>query len=291
MHPRILSRWTLGATLALVALGGFTRGSGSGYGCKDQWPLCDGGLLGGLLPRADFNMIIEWSHRWLAGLVGVLAILTAIAAWRGSRRWVAFVAGAAVGVIGVQAWVGRLIVTNNLDADLVSLHLAISMTVAGLLTVVVVATTPLPLTRRSPGWTAWLVLGVVVAVAILMLGSLVHNVYVPGWPLTLDQIIPDLGARTIALHFFHRVIAAVGIGLTGYLWWRARRDGRPAFETATIAIAFVGVAANVGLGAAHVFTKVTWSGLVAAHLGLASIVVVALIAALASPLGPATADN
>jgi len=279
MLPRILSRWSLVATLALVALGGFTRGSGSGYGCKDQWPLCEGGYLGGLLPRADFNMIIEWSHRWLAAMVGLLILATAITAWRSARRWVAYTAIAAVAVVGVQAWVGRLIVTNNLDADLVSLHLAISMTVAGLLAVVVVATTE---TRRgdvSVGWVVWLGLGSVMAAAVLMFGSLVHNVYIPGWPLTLDEWVPDLGARTIAIHFFHRVLAAAGFVLTGYLFWRARRNARPSLEVATIGTAFAAVSLNVGLGAAHVFTQVTWSWLVATHLGVASIALVALIGA------------
>ncbi|SVB81576.1 uncharacterized protein METZ01_LOCUS234430, partial [marine metagenome] len=32
-----LSRVTLATTLVLVGIGGFTRGSGSGYGCADRW--------------------------------------------------------------------------------------------------------------------------------------------------------------------------------------------------------------------------------------------------------------
>jgi heme A synthase len=40
----------LAATLLLIVVGGFTRGSGSGYGCADRWPLCEEGLLGGWLP-------------------------------------------------------------------------------------------------------------------------------------------------------------------------------------------------------------------------------------------------
>jgi cytochrome c oxidase assembly protein subunit 15 len=290
MQPRLLSRWALAATLALITLGGFTRGSGSGYGCKDQWPLCQDGLLGGLLPRADFNMMIEWSHRWVAAMVGLLAIATAVAAWRSARRWVAWVAIASVGVIGIQAWVGRLIVTNNLDADLVSLHLAISLTVAGLLAVVAVATTRLDHRKLERGWVAWLTLGTAVSAAVLILGSLVHNVYVPGWPLTLDTLIPDLGARTIALHFFHRVVAAAGVGITIYLFWRSARDRRPRTEVVLAGIACGAFVINVALGATHVFTRVQWSGLVAAHLGIASISMVALVAATAVAWGAGTSD-
>ena len=220
--------------------------------------------------------------------MGILAIGTAVAAWRHSRRWVAWVAISAVVVIGIQAWVGRLVVTNNLDADLVSLHLAISLTVAGLLTIVAVGTTKAPRGDTDLTWALWLWVGVAVSAAVLMLGSLVHNIYVPGWPLTLDQLIPDLGSRTIAINFLHRVIAAAGLVVTWYLFAASRRRRRPQHEVALCLVAFVGFVLNVGLGAAHVFTSVTWSGLVAAHLGVASIALVALVAAggFASRLSP-----
>ena len=103
MTTRNISRWTLAATLLLITFGGFTRGSGSGYGCSDRWPLCQDGLLGGLLPRGEFHMIVEWTHRWLAAVVGILAVATAVVAWRRLERWIAWVAVSAVVVIGVQA--------------------------------------------------------------------------------------------------------------------------------------------------------------------------------------------
>ena len=286
MQPRLVSRWALAATIALVTLGGYTRGSGSGYGCEDRWPLCEGGLLGGLLPRADFNMIVEWSHRWLAAMVGLLAILTAVAAWRHARRWVGWVSVAAVGFIGIQAWVGRLVVTNNLDADLVSLHLGISMTVALLLTVVAVATSPIE-TDPDSSWTVRLSVGAVVTGSVLLLGSFVHNVYVPGWPLTLDDWIPDLGSRTIALPFLHRVTAATAVVIAGLLSWQVERFRRPDFERVAVHVASGAVALNVGLGAAHVFTEVTWAWLVASHLGIASTALVAYVAAASSAAGAA----
>lgn len=284
MTPRLLSRWALAATIGLVALGGFTRGSGSGYGCADRWPLCHDGLLGGLLPRLEYHMVVEWSHRWLAAIVGILIVATAIQAWRNARRWVAWVAVAAVATVAVQAWVGRLVVTRNLDADLVSVHLAISMTVAALLTVVVVATTD-SVVGRHPAWAARFGVGAALAFAVLILGSLVHNIYVPGWPLTMNALIPELGDRTIALHFSHRVVAAAATGLVLYLALAVRRDRRPDPERALAYTAALAFGANVGLGAAHVFTRVEWSGLVALHLGVASIAWVALVGAAASAAG------
>ena len=124
LSTRRLSWLAVIATLILVAIGGFTRGSGSGYGCADRWPLCENGRLGGLLPRADYHMIVEWTHRWVASLVGILAVSTAVTAWRRHRDEPMIVAPAigAVFTIGVQAWVGRLVVKGDLDADLRSAH-------------------------------------------------------------------------------------------------------------------------------------------------------------------------
>lgn len=285
MNPRNLSRWALAATLTLVAVGGFTRGSGSGFGCADRWPLCEGGLLGGLLPRADYHMIVEWSHRWLAALVGLLAVATAITCWRKARRWVAWVSAGAVAAIGLQAWVGRLVVAKRLDADLVSLHLGISMTVAGLLAVVVVATGGPARVGAGRSWVTRLGVGAGVVFGVLLLGSLVHNLYIPGWPLTMGSLVPNLSDRNIAIHFIHRVAAAGGLGYLLYLAAAARVLGhREQFLTDTAVLAY---AANIGLGAAHVFTRVDSSLLVAAHLGLASVALIALVAATALAAGAA----
>ncbi len=265
---------TLVMTLLLVAVGGYTRGSGSGYGCADRWPLCENGLLLGLLPRADYHMIVEWSHRWLAALVGVFAVVTAISAWRNHRsdRAVVWSATGAVAVIAVQAWVGRAVVRGQLDADLVSLHLAVSMTVVALLVVVVVATRPrghAPFDRR------WVLLCAGAAggsLLILILGSLVHNVYVPGWPLMFDGLIPEFASRTITIHFLHRLFVAVYVVFLAYVLVRGRNVGRPGFELTMLSAALLLSAVNIGLGAAHVFTRVTSATLVALHLAVAALV-------------------
>jgi heme A synthase len=282
MTTRILSRWTVGATLFLITFGGFTRGSHSGYGCADRWPLCEDGLLGGLIPRLEFHMIIEWTHRWLAALVGLLAVATAVIAWRQVQRWIAWLAISGILVIGIQAWVGRLVVVGNLDADLVSLHLAISITVVALFTLVAVATTPSPAPRDTP-WAFRYLIGAVIAVGVLMLGSFVHNLYFSGWPLVSNELFPDLGNRYIVLHYLHRLVAG----------WSAHAVERPRLEQAILWIGLAAYAINVGLGGLHVLTKVTWSGLVAAHLGAASLVWVCLVATtgIAAGLGSEELDR
>ena len=59
-----------------IALGGVVRVSGSGLGCPD-WPLCHGRPY----PPADLHAIIEYSHRTVGVVTGVLIIATVVGAW------------------------------------------------------------------------------------------------------------------------------------------------------------------------------------------------------------------
>lgn len=286
----LLARLSLIATLLLVTVGGFTRGTGSGYGCADRWPLCEDGLLGGLLPRWEYHMVIEWSHRWLAALVGILAITTAISAWRHFRHRSEVVtpAVAAVVVIGIQAWVGRLVVKGDLASDLVSLHLAISMVVVALLTVVVVATNlpqidPEP-TERRRGWTVRVGVAAAASFLLLILGSVVHNRYFPGWPLMDNTVLGDLSNTMAAVHYLHRLMAGVLLAYLVYLVAMSTQFEVPAGERRLILTTGILYLVNVVLGAAHVFTMVDSAFLVAAHLGLAAVVWSLLVAATTIPI-------
>ena len=289
-----LSRIALGATLFLVGVGGFTRGSGSGYGCADRWPLCENGLLGGLLPRAEYHMVIEWTHRWVAAIVGLLVLATAVSVWRHHRSRKALVrtATAVVVVVGIQAWIGRMVVKADLDADLVVLHLAISMVVVGLLTLVAVATSPSRVrTDENRAWTNLLVIAAAGSYVLLLLGAYVHNMFFSGWPLVGNQLVPDLSNSYTAVHFTHRLVAGLGLVYLVYLTRAAGQNGRPAIERRLLHAATGFYAVNVALGAVHVFTEVSWSGVVATHLLLAGIVWTLLLAAAAlSRPSPAEVD-
>ncbi|MBL6925274.1 MAG: COX15/CtaA family protein, partial [Acidimicrobiia bacterium] len=282
------------ATLFLVGVGGFTRGSGSGYGCADRWPLCENGLLGGLLPRAEYHMVIEWTHRWVAAIVGLLVLATAVSVWRHHRSRKALVrtATAVVVVVGIQAWIGRMVVKADLDADLVVLHLAISMVVVGLLTLVAVATSPSRVrTDENRAWTNLLVIAAAGSYVLLLLGAYVHNMFFSGWPLVGNQLVPDLSNSYTAVHFTHRLVAGLGLVYLVYLTRAAGQNRRPAIERRLLHAATGFYAVNVALGAVHVFTEVSWSGVVATHLLLAGIVWTLLLAAAAlSRPSPAEVD-
>lgn len=294
-----LQRLAVAATLATlfqVAWGAFTRGSGSGYGCRDRWPLCEGGVLqvgdaGGLLPRAEFEMIVEWLHRWIALAVLALLVWLAVAAWRRHRdvRRVTWPAFGAVAVVIGQSLLGAAVVITDLDADLVTVHLVGAVTLLALLTYLTVntfflldpASAPRPGARVDFRWERLLGLGGLLAFATLVLGSTVHNQYVGGWPLVGGRLLPEaLGSSpTVDLHYAHRVAAGLGLVVLVWLRWSAGRRGRPRAERRALSAAAGLFLVNVGLGAVHVFTQVSSVTAIVAHLGVGAAAWAAIVAA------------
>jgi heme a synthase len=69
----------LGYTLAVIVWGAFVRATGSGAGCGDHWPACNGEII----PRSpSVATLIEFSHRLTSGLCLVLVVALAIWAFR-----------------------------------------------------------------------------------------------------------------------------------------------------------------------------------------------------------------
>jgi len=287
----LIATWS---TLILIAFGGYTRGSGSGYGCKDRWPLCENGALGGFLPRLEAQMIVEWTHRWIALLVGVIAVTLVVGAIRGKhdRRWVVTPAIAAVVAIGLQAWLGRMVVKGDLDRDLVSVHLAVSMIVVAIFVVIAVATRPQRTRPDTPrGWSMLLAVGALSVYAVMVFGSIVHNLYFPGWPLPGGSLVPDTSTTSSMIHYFHRALTGSTLVLLVVIVWLVRRYERPSIERNLVDGALIAFLVNAGLGAVHVFTKVESSFVVAAHIGVAGIVWAALVAAFFATIVPKAAHR
>ena len=80
--PKTFTRyaWAVVAyNLGVVLWGGFVRATGSGAGCGNHWPLCNGTVT---LHSASAATIIEFTHRVTSGLDLVLVALLAVWAFR-----------------------------------------------------------------------------------------------------------------------------------------------------------------------------------------------------------------
>ena len=71
----IASWLVLAYTILVILWGAFVRATGSGAGCGNHWPLCNGAVI----PRPEqIETIIEFTHRAMTGLLIPFAILVVI---------------------------------------------------------------------------------------------------------------------------------------------------------------------------------------------------------------------
>src|SRR4051812_5196346 len=114
--------WT-GAVLALglIVLGGVVRITGSGMGCGDHWPRCDGEWF----PPLDLPTMIEIGHRWAAALVSIVVLAVAAVGWSRHRSdpYLRNPATLALGLLVVQVLLGAVTVKLALPAWIVITHL------------------------------------------------------------------------------------------------------------------------------------------------------------------------
>ncbi len=258
---RRLTFVVVGATLLLTSIGALVRATGSGLGCRDEWPTCAGGWVA----PGDYHGIIEYSHRAVAGIVVLLLLSSVIAA----RRWVRehrrfFVLTLATfGVVLAQAWLGRVVVTSGLHGALVTAHFAAALALVGLTTWTAAGAHALarghPVATGAERRMSRLALGAVIGLLPLLgIGALVRErgagLAFGDWPLMAGRLVPSLSDGGAALHFTHRLLAVLVAGHLVGLGLRARRDRRSDVRV----LAFGGIAlfvSQAALGAANVWTR------------------------------------
>jgi heme A synthase len=288
---RVLALGSTILTALLIAVGGVVRATGSGLGCPG-WPKC----FGRWIPPLEYHAVIEYSHRLVALIVGVVIAALAIVATVFFRRYrrVFVPAGAALVLVLLQGALGRIVVKGELEAVLVTAHFSIAMILLGTLTYATVSayTLDAPTGRREGSLPAlaWLVAASVFVLVVL--GAFVRgegaSLAFFDWPLMDGEVIPVLDALPRALHFAHRVAALVTGILVALLTVRAWRNRPFNRAAAVLAGAMLGVfIAQVLVGAANVWTRLA-DPAVAGHVTLAGVAwALAVATAATARLAPA----
>jgi heme A synthase len=250
-----------------IALGGVVRVSGSGLGCPD-WPLCHGRPY----PPANLHAIIEYSHRTVGAITGVLVIVTVIAAWavfRSRRPIVAWVATASLAAIAVEGALGGVVVVSELQPWLVAVHLGLAMLIIGCL--IAAAVLSMPEAPGVAGIGRLSALAVAGTYALLLTGSSVvaseADAQCHSWPLCGGGFAPDFtGANAFTM--LHRGAALlIGLLLVYFLWNAVKRGG----EVRIAAMIAVGVLLlQVVAGAASALTDAAAAN--GTHVALATLV-------------------
>ncbi len=243
-----LAAITLVTTLVLVTIGVAVRATDSGLACP-TWPGC---FEGQFLPALDdgFNVWIEWIHRSVAALIGVLILGMAVVALRDhrDRATIVWPSIAAVLLVAFQAWLGRETVAQGNTGESVTAHLAAAMALVGLLVFLVVrAAYPakLPADRGSQRFTLLAAFAAAAIFALLMFGSHVtaQNAALVflDWPLMGGSVFPALTDTATAAQVFHRWVGVlVGLVLVVLVVAALRTQRRhPALVRLALAVAIL----------------------------------------------------
>jgi heme A synthase len=237
-------------SFALIVLGGIVRITGSGMGCGDDWPRCNGEWF----PPLDFPTFVEIFHRWVAALVSIAVLATAAVAWWRHRRDRPLVLPATLGAVLLvsQVLLGAVTVKLELPPGVVIVHFVNALL---LLTAVLVTA----LRARPPGGAtgaasgarhpahglAWIT--ALVGFGVVILGAYVANLDAGpaclGFPFCRGGVLPPAGALGL-VHWIHRVVAFGFLALVLILLIKTRKPRDVSFRNLRLSIA---VAAGLSL--------------------------------------------
>jgi cytochrome c oxidase assembly protein subunit 15 len=234
--------------MLIVLLGGaLVTNTGSGDGCGSDWPLCHGKFI----PAWTLESAIEYSHRFLTGIVGILVVITCVSTYLYVRRMdrrdpePLWYAGGIFLFTVVQALLGRAAVKTPQSPQVMAMHFGISLFAfaSTLLLVLWVRRQGRGGDSRKPtvprGIFPFALATSVYSLIVIYLGAYIRHTDSAGgcgtdWPLCNGAVVPDLEGATLVA-FIHRLAAALFLVVALLLHAYIRRRRRADAETAKIA--------------------------------------------------------
>ncbi len=277
-----LALTTAAATVLLFTVGGLVRGTGSGLGCS-TWPACEPGRL---FPSGTVTSLIEFSHRFVAFLVIVLTLASAVVAWLDHRRERALLVLAIVSfpLVLAQAVLGGVVVATDLNPWWLTAHFVAALALIADVTVMaVLAFAPARSGTRPRGFPALALLTTATTGVLLLVGTYIrakgpaYGIAFTDWPLMDGRLVPTLGGVRTPM-FLHRVLAFSAFLLVLWTAIRARTMRPRSSVLVTLSTTALGLfAAQIMVGAANVWTRLRpWA--IVLHVAFAVLVWTTLVA-------------
>jgi heme A synthase len=276
--------FVLAYTVLAAVWGAFVRATGSGSGCGNHWPLCNGEVV----PRAPaVATVIEFTHRVTSGLIGLLVLALVLWAIRrfGQYHRVPRAAFAALVLTVVEALIGAALVrfdlvsgnASVLRGSVMAAHLVNTFLLLASLALTAAWASGVETPRlRGQGLVAWLLAAGLAALCVLGASGAVTALGDTLFPVATltDDVIRGLSPAArllVRLRIFHPFLA-VGVGAYLAGMAAAVRLLRPDPRVAKLAVGLAGVfVLQLGAGLLNIsLAAPVWLQLV--HLGLAYVV-------------------
>jgi heme a synthase len=258
------------STAILILAGGMVTSTGSGLAVPD-WPSTYGWFMFSFpLDKMVGGIFWEHGHRLIASTVGLLIVVLAAWLWRAEPRPLVRRLGyTALAAVIVQGLLGGITVLWFLPTPVSVAHASLAQIVFCLTVAIALLT--------SPGWRRGYVDRggptpddrILQRLALAMVGVIYLQIVVgatmrhtgaglaiPDFPLAFGRLVPPFWDAGIAVHFAHRVGAAIVtlliLAAAGHVWYhhRPRRElCRPSLLLVVL------VAVQITLGALTVLTQ------------------------------------
>jgi cytochrome c oxidase assembly protein subunit 15 len=284
---KFLAHATTVGMLLVLLMGALVTKTDSGRGCGDDWPLCNGKFV----PAYTISSIIEYSHRFVTGIVGMLMLGATIAVLLFVRRRAArvYVLSALFFTL-LQAALGAFAVLWPQSSSVLALHFGFSLLAFACTLLLSMTLWKWDGSRQDEaganqvsfsgfGAKVWVV--TIYCYAVVYIGAFVRHTEsyagCSGWPLCNGQVIPTLSGAT-GIMFGHRV-AALLLLIAIILLYRSaasryaaaspmRRAGRWALILVTLQI-FSGAFVTFSLGTDwYLLASLTHTVLIASLFGV-----------------------
>jgi cytochrome c oxidase assembly protein subunit 15 len=246
-----------GLSYVLIVLGALVRAHGAGLSCPD-WPLC----FGEVIPQFDFKIAFEWSHRALAGSVGIIFVvlsgLTLLRSALRARMWPGLLIAATL--LAVQIVLGGLTVLHLLASWTVTSHLVTGNAFA--LSLILVgrrlsargrehAQGAFPAAATQSGLQrAAATLAGAVLISQIVVGGLVSSNYAglvcPDWPTCMNGEFFPTWSGIQGLHLLHRYLGyACVLAIMVAAWLGRKLPSSGVWLMAAAVLAFAQVAVGI----------------------------------------------